>query len=127
MLKRIALILVLPLMMLTAACQNDSDVVSKNLSTDADQYKVFRQVVVYNALADKYVLEVDGYCSIGNDDKADQVTYTCKSPDGYVKDIIQKSDNTFVFVHQLHPRNVSKDFFKVTLKPTTVVPNFSVS
>jgi hypothetical protein len=30
-----------------------------------------------------------------------------------------------VFVHQLHPKNVSHDFFQVTLKPTEVIPNFN--
>lgn len=109
-----------------AACSNSSDVVSKNLSTDADNYKIFRQIVVYNAITDKYILEVDGFCSLGNDDAPDEVTYTCKSPEGYVKDIIKKSDNTFVFVHQLHPANVSENFYKVTLKPEEIVPNFEL-
>lgn len=109
-----------------SACNSDSDVVSKNLSKDADNYKVFRQIVVYNAITDKYILEVQGYCALGNDDGSTKVTYTCKSPDGYVKDIIKKSDNTFVFVHQLHPRNVSSKYFKVILKPTEVIPDFEL-
>lgn len=106
-------------------CSHDSDTVNDNLSNDADQYKVFRQIVVYNAITDNYILEVDGYCSLGNNDSGDEVTYTCKTAGGYVKDIIKKSDNTFVFVHQLHPKNVSKDFFQVTLKPTEIVPDFN--
>lgn len=126
--KRIALMIAaLMLIMLSmTACNNDSDVVSQNLSTDADNYKVFRQIVVYNGISDKYIQEVDGYCSLGNDDPADRVSYTCKTPDGYIKDIIMKSDNTFVFVHQMHPQNVSADYFKVTLKPTEIVPDFDV-
>lgn len=106
-------------------CSHDSDTVSDNLSNDSDQYKIFRQIVVYNAITDNYILEVDGYCSLGNKDSGDEVSYTCKTPGGYVKDIIKKSDNTFVFVHQLHPKNVSKDYFQVTLKPTEIVPNFN--
>lgn len=108
-----------------SACAHDSDVVSENLSNDADAYKIFRQIVVYNAITDKYVLEVEGYCSIGNNDGAAEVTYTCKSPQGYVKDIIERSDNTFVFVHQLTPTNVSEDYFKVTLKPSQIIPDFT--
>ena len=111
---------------LSACTEHDSDVVSKNLSTDADNYKVFRQIVVYNAIKDTYVLEIKGYCALGNDDPPRFVSYTCKSPDGYVKDIINKSNNTFVFVHQLYPRNVSPDYFKVTIKPTTLVPDFEL-
>jgi hypothetical protein len=108
------------------ACDNDSDVVSKNISTDADNYKVMRQIVVYNGITDTYILEVIGYCALGNEDPKDQVSYTCKTPAGYVKDIIEKSDNTFVFVHQLEPIDVSPDYFKVTVKPTTVIPDFDV-
>jgi hypothetical protein len=110
-----------------SACENDSDVVSENLSTDADNFKVFRQVVVYNAITDKYILEVQGFCALGNNDNSDSVSYTCKVEGGYTKDIIKKSDNTFVFVHQLSPKNVSPDFYKVTLKPTTIIPDFEAN
>lgn len=109
------------------ACQSDSDVVSKNISKDSDNYKVARQIVVYNGITDRYILEVDGFCSLGNNDKPDQVTYTCKATGeegGYVKDIIKKSDNTFVFVHQLKPSQVSTKHVKVIFKPSTVIPNF---
>jgi hypothetical protein len=115
-----------------SACSSSSDVASKNLSKDADNYKVFRQIVVYNAITDKYVLEVDGWCSLGNHDSSDEVTYTCKigndknSASSFIKDIIKKSDNTFVFVHQLHPKHVSTEYYKVILKPTEVLPNFEV-
>lgn len=127
MIKRIiaGTILALAAGVTLTGCSHDSDTVNENLSNEADQYKVFREVIVYNGLTDKYILVVRGYCSLGNNDSGDEVTYTCKSPGGYVKDIIKKSDNTFVFVHQLHPKNVSKDYFEVTLKPTEVIPDFN--
>lgn len=105
------------------ACNNDSDVASKNLSKDADSFKIARQIVVYNAIADKYVLEVRGFCALGNNDEAGQVTYTCKQGDGYIKDIIKKSDNTFVFTHQLKPSQVSTQHVKVIFKPSTIIPD----
>lgn len=109
-----------------AACSSDADVASHNLSKEADEFHVFRQIVVYNAITDKYILEVEGYCSLGNHDPSDEVSYTCKSKDsntGLTKDIIKKSDNTFVFVHQLEPKNVSTDYFKVIFKPSTIIPD----
>lgn len=105
-----------------SACQSDSDVVSKNLSKDSDNYKVARQIVVYDAIQGKYVLQVEGFCSLGNNDKPDRVTYTCKQGKGYIKDIATKSDNSFVFVHQLDPKQVSKSHVKVILKPSTIIP-----
>lgn len=83
-----------------SAC-SDADTVSKNLSTAADNFEVARQIVVYNSFTDKYVLEVEGYCSLGNgEDEKPYVSYTCEAkdmPGGYFKDIIERSDNTFVF------------------------------
>jgi len=112
-----------------SACENDADVASRNLSTDADNYKVFRQIVVYNTFTDTYILEVKGFCALGNEDKSGSVSYTCKVPGdqgsgGYVKDIIKTSDNVVVYAHQLEPVDVSTDFYKVTLKPTVIVPDF---
>lgn len=115
------------LMVMVTGCQSSSDVASQNLSTQADNYQVFRQIVVYNGITDKYILEVDGYCSLGNHDNPGEVTYTCKTSQGYIKDIIEKSDNTFLFVHQLHPLHVSQDYFKVILKPTTIIPQYGFS
>lgn len=106
-----------------AACDSDSDVVSKNLSKDADNYKVARQIVVYNGISDKYIQTVTGFCSLGNDDKPDRVTYTCKQGKGYLKDVILKSDNTFVFVHQISPKNVSRSHVTVVFKPSVVIPD----
>lgn len=104
-------------------CSSKSDTVSHNLSKEADSYQVFRQIVVYNGITDKNILEVDGFCSLGNNDPSNEVSYTCKTADGYIKDIIEKSDNTFVYVHQLHPKNVSDTYFKVIVRPETVLPN----
>lgn len=114
----IALVVALSLV----GCSHKSDTVSKNLSKEADSFRVFRQIVVYNSITDKYILEVDGWCALGNNDSG-QVTYTCKVPGGYVKDIVKQSDNTFVFVHQLKPKSVSDTYYKVILRPETIIPN----
>jgi hypothetical protein len=109
-----------------AGC-SDADVASKNMSKEADNFQVLRQIVVYNGITDKYILEVKGFCSLGNDDPAGEVSYTCKTgPDQYTKDIIKKSDNTFVFVHQLRAKGVSSNFYEVNFKPSAVVPDVKV-
>lgn len=110
-----------------AACSSDADVSSHNLSREADNFQVFRQIVVYNGITDKYILEVEGYCSLGNTDGPGEVTYTCKTgPDQYIKDIIKRSDNTLVFAHQLHPIGASPDFYQVNFKPSSVLPDVKV-
>ena len=113
-----------------AAC-SDADTVSHNLSKDADNFKVWRQIVLYNAITDKYILEVDGYCSLGNNDANDRVSVTCKvnsdnDTDSYIKDIYLKSDNTMVFEHQVAGVHESPDHYKIVLKPESVVPGVEV-
>lgn len=127
MLKRIAAVFtVLVLAFSFAACSTSSDVASKNLSKDADNYKIFREVVVYNTFTDKYILDVKGFCALGNNDAAGTVSYTCKTNEGYVKDIIKKSDNVIVYAHQLDPAHVSTKYYKVILKPSEIVPQYEI-
>ena len=107
-----------------AGCASDADVASKNLSKDADNFKILRQVVLYNGITDKYIVSVEGFCSLGNSDGPGQVSVTCKVGEKYIKDIFMRSDNTLVFEQQLNATNVSVDHYKVIFKPTTVIPDF---
>jgi len=129
--KKILALVALGLAVTSLAACSDADTVSRNLSKDADNFKVWRQIVLYNGITDKYILEIDGYCSIGNDDETDRVNVTCKVNDGndsnsYTKDIYFKSDNTMVFEHQVAGVHESPDHYKVVLKPETVIPGIEV-
>ena len=110
-----------------AACSSDADVASHNLSKAADNFEVQRRIVFYNGITDKYILEVVGLCSIGNDDPARYVSITCKvGPDKYVKNFFFKSDNTTVWSEQLQSNDVSTDHYRVVFKPESVVPQFDL-
>ena len=85
-----------------AACANDSETVSHNLSQDADNFKVHRRVVFFNGITDKYLLSIEGYCSITDEDN--QLEVTCKTGEGtYKKHFLGLSDNVSYFVEQLEP------------------------
>lgn len=107
-----------------AACSSDADVASQNLSTDSDNFKVPRRVVFVNGITDKYLLEIQGYCSINADREDNQLEVTCKTGDGFKKHYLGISDNATYFVEQIEGRNVSTDFYKVTFKPTEIIPQF---
>jgi hypothetical protein len=107
------------------ACSHKSDTVSQNISNDADQYKVFRQIVVHDDFTNTYTLEVDGYCALGNDDTGNMTTYTCKTPNGYIKDIIYSGNNTTVFAHQIGGVKVSDTYFKKVLRPESILPDIT--
>ncbi len=111
----------------TAACSNDADVVSENLSTAADNFEVQRRVVFYNGINGEYILEVQGLCSLGNADDAGELSVTCKvGEDEYKKHFLGLSDNVTFFAEQLEAENVSEYYYRVTFKPQTIVPDVDV-
>lgn len=52
---------------------------SYNLSNDSDNFRVMRRVVFVNGITDKYLLSIEGLCSITKDA---QLEVTCKTGDG---------------------------------------------
>ena len=105
-----------------AACANDSETVSHNLSQDADNFKVHRRVVFFNGITDKYLLSIEGYCSIT--DEGNQLEVTCKVGEStYKKHFLGLSDNVSYFVEQLEPIESDPYHYKVVFKPETSVPD----
>lgn len=105
------------------ACSSDADVASKNISTDADNFKVYRRVVAVNGITDKYLLSVEGWCNITDDPQQKQLEIVCKVNGGYKKHFVGLSDNTTYFVEQLDSTNVSANHYKVVFKPETIIPD----
>lgn len=122
MLKKLALIAALAVPALTLAACQPAAVVSENISKDADNFQTLRQIVLYNGITDAFIQEVQGYCSIQPGENF-HIAVICKTDHGYIKDMWRIGDNTVVFVHQLDASNVSPNFYKVVLRPTTIIPD----
>lgn len=56
------------LMLSLGAC-TPAQTASYNLSNDSDNFRVTRRVVFVNGIADKYLLSIEGLCSITKDEK----------------------------------------------------------
>jgi hypothetical protein len=109
---------------LLAACDSDADVVSGNLSKAADNFEVQRRIVFYNGITGEYMLELEGLCSLGNDDDEGSLSVTCKVGDGqYKKHFLGLSDNVTYFVEQLEPNTVDPYHYRVVFKPSVIVPD----
>jgi len=50
-----------------AACGSPADVASNNLSKSAEMFEIRRRVVFFNGITDKYLLQIDGLCSVETD------------------------------------------------------------
>ena len=108
-------------------CDNDARVVSQNLSKAADNFEVNRRVVFYNGITSDYLLSIEGLCSIEPLMSPKRVAVICKtSPVDYKKHFLGLSDNVTYFVEQLEPNKVSKHFYRVTFKPSTIIPDIRV-
>lgn len=110
-----------------AGCSNDADVVSHNISQDSDNFKVNRRIVFFNGITDKYLMTIEGKCSIKKDGNDKQLEVTCKVGDNdYKKHFLGLSDNVTYFVEQVDGANVSPNHYKVVYKPETIVPDIEL-
>lgn len=120
-------ILIMTILLLSLTSCNDADVVSRNLSKDADNFKVDRRIVFYNWITWDYILEIIGKCSIWNDNTTSQFTVTCKVwEDKYKKHFLWLSDNVTFFAEQIDAKNVSDSFYKVIFKPSVIIPDIEL-
>lgn len=112
-----------------AACKSDADVASDNISKAADNFEIGRRITVVNGITDKYLLVIEGYCSLGNNDKPGELSVTCKDVDGYQgvkKYFVTLSDNVIVLTEQLVAAQVSTSHSRVVFKPETIIPDIRV-
>lgn len=117
----IAAVAALPLL---AACQNDADVASRNISQAADMFEVNRRIVFYNGITGDYMLSLEGLCSLGNHDSLKELSVTCKvGPKSFKKHFLGLSDNVTYFVEQMEPQEASVYHYRVVFKPQTIVPD----
>lgn len=107
-----------------SACATDAEVASHNLSKEADNFNIPRRVVFVNGITDQYLLSIEGYCSIEDED--DQLEVTCKVGDEYKKHFLGLSDNVTYFAEQLAPTDASTDHYKVVFKPESIIPNVDI-
>jgi len=106
-----------------AGC-TDADVASSNISKAADNFEINRRIVFYNGITGDYILTVEGLCSLGNNDKAREVSITCKTgPRAFKKHFLGLSDNVTFFAEQIDGVDVSVYHYRVTFKPQTIIPD----
>ena len=122
--KKLIIILLLPIVL--AWC-SEADSVSYNLSKEADYFNVNRRIVFYNWITWEYMLTIEWFCSLWNNDTDESLSVTCKvGNEDYKKHYLWLSDNVTYFVEQISSKNVSKDHYKVVFKPSLIVPDVDI-
>ncbi|XAG95975.1 hypothetical protein U9I18_000040 [Bacillus phage KKP_4048] len=104
----------------------EADTVSENLSKSADSFEVQRRVVFFNGITDKYLLTVEGLCALDTDSEK-KLTVTCKTgKDKYKKHYLGLSDNVSYFVEQTDAKYENAYHYKVLFRPEQIVPDIEL-
>ena len=125
--KLIAIPVVLAAALALSACQDEAQDVDKNLTQDADNFKITRKITFVNGITDRELLVVTGKCSVDPGD-AYKMSVKCKTDDGkYVKHFLGKSDNVFWTVEQTEASDTSASHYQFTIRPAAIIPNVKVN
>ena len=109
-----------------AGC-NAAETASRNISYESDNFKVMRRIVFVNGITDKYLLSIEGLCSITKDKEDNQLEVTCKTGDSeYKKHFLGISDNVTYFVEQMDGSDVDTFHYKVAFRPEELLPDIDL-
>lgn len=125
--KKLYSFLAVGLIALSLTACDDSEVATRNLIKAADNFEVNRRIVFYNGITDTYMLEIEGRCSIDLNQNNTAFNVICDVGNGnYKRHTLVLSDNVTAFVEQIEPNKISKNFYRVTFKPSTIIPNIDI-
>lgn len=117
--KKIALLLALILCISMTGCR-ESDVVSYNVSKEADSFAVQRKITVINARTDTIVFELEGVFSLANTSTS-ELSVICKTGEGeYKKHFVYLNDYTLYFVEDIGGADVSSLSYEVNFYPQKI-------
>jgi hypothetical protein len=110
------------------ACGSNADVVSDNISKEAEKFQVQRKIIGINGITDKVLFEVEGKCSLEYGESMDRtLDVICKhGPDDYRKHYVGMSDNVSFISTQVDGIDVSEYRTKIILKPENLVPDIDL-
>lgn len=104
-------------------CGNEADRVSYNLSQEADNFNVVRQLTVMNCIQGDVLFQMTGKFSIKADSADNQLEVTVENSDGsYQKHFIGISDNVTYIVEQKDYKNVDKYQYSLNYNPKMWIP-----
>lgn len=123
--KKLALFLVLVIILTgtTLTGCTEADRVSQNLSQQADNFNVVRQLTVINCIQGDVLFQMTGRMSITADTSDNQLEILVEDENGnYQKHFVGLSDNVTYTVEQLTGVNVNKYKYTLNFNPKMWIP-----
>ena len=124
MIKKTVLAVALLVSLTLTGCVGDAHVASRNLSKAADNFEVPRRIVFYNGITGEYMLSIEGYCS--QEPSQSKIAIVCKDGHSYKKHFLGLSDNVTYFSEQMSGVGVSTGYYRVTFKPSVIIPDIEI-
>ena len=123
-------VLTVVLIMITMAlvftgCQTEAEKVSYNLSKEADNFNIVRQLTVINCIGGDVLFQMTGRMSITADTADNQLEIIVENEDGsYVKHFVGLSDNVTYVVEDLNlgANEVEKYKYTLNFNPNMWIP-----
>lgn len=111
-------------LLISAGCDTDASIASRNLSKAADMFEINRRIIFLNVMTNEYILSVEGRCAVV--DSGGKVAITCKTGDGenqLKKHQMGRTETVTYFSEQLEWADVSVYHYKVIFKPQAIIPD----
>lgn len=110
-----ALVIVTAMSLSGCSWEDEADVVSYNISKEADNFNIYRKIKVLNCQSDEVLLEFEGWCSITKDNTDNQLEITYRVGNGeYYKDFIGLNDRVTYVITQIDGADVDKYHYEWT-------------
>ena len=107
----------------TGCKQRESDIVSYNLSLEADNFNNVRQVTIINCLQGDVLFQMTGKMSIEADTSDNQLEIIVEDNEGgYKKHFIGLSDNVTYVVEDITSKDVDKYNYTLNFNPNMWLP-----
>lgn len=122
--KKFAIVLMATAAMLMfSGCERESERVSYNLSLEADNFNVVRQLTMINCINGDILFQMTGKMSIIADTLDKQLEIIVEDENGkYQKHFIGLSDNVSYVVEQKNYKDVSKYQYTLNYNPKMWIP-----
>lgn len=120
----LAILLIVTMGMVLAGCEKrESNMVSYNLSLEADKFNVVRQLTVINCIQGDVLFQMTGKMSITADTADNQLEVIVEDENGkYQKHFIGLSDNVTYVVEDIRATNVDKYNYTLNYNPKMWIP-----
>lgn len=120
--KKVLLALVALVAVITLTACSEAEKVSYNVSQDADNFNVIRQVTVINTRTDKAEFEAIGRISVNTEDDKKLVVIAETAKGVYKKHLINLTGNNMYVVEDLEGAKVNQYKYEVNYMPESIIP-----